>query len=99
MKGGKDMKKIYKYYFDDKTYKLKLNNVDKFIISNDTLEFNGNQFYENIFKEYSEDDDIVIENEMTEEEMKSNKFAQPILDMIKEMIDAIVKKISEEKAQ
>lgn len=97
MKGGKDMKKIYKYYFDDNSYKLKLDGVDKFIILKETLEFNGNQFYENIFKDYSED--FEIENEMTEEDMKADKFAQPILDMIKEMKDAIVKKISEEKAQ
>ena len=99
MKGGKDMKKIYKYYFDDKSYKLKLEDVDKFIILKETLEFNGNQFYENIFKDYSEDYEIVIKNEMTEDDMKSDKFAQPILDMIKEMIYTIVKKISEEKAQ
>lgn len=93
------MKKMFKYSFDDSSYKLKFNNEEKFVINKDTLEFNGNQFYENIFKEYTDGDEIEIENEMTIEEMKSDKFAQPILDIINEMIDSIIKKISEEKAQ
>lgn len=93
------MKRIFKYCFDNSSYKLKLNDEDKFVINKFTLEFNGNQFYENIFKEYSDGDELEIKNEMTDEEMQSDKFAQPILDTINEIKDSIIKRLSEEKNQ
>ena len=49
MKGGKDMKKIYKFYFNEQSYILKENEEDRFVIPRDTLEFNGNEFYQNLF--------------------------------------------------
>lgn len=93
------MKKIYKFYFNDKSYNLKENEEDKFIIQMDTLEFNGNQFYQNLFKEYSIEDEIEIENIMKNEEMEKDKFAKYILEMLKTMVKEISKKIDEEKAQ
>ena len=99
MKGGKDMKKIYKFYFNDKSYNLKENEEDKFIIPMDTLDFNGNKFYENLFKEYSIGDEIEIENIMKDEELEKDKFAKYILEMLKTMVNEILKKIDEEKAQ
>lgn len=99
MKGGKDMKKIYKFYFNEQRYALKENEEDKFIIPKDTLEFNGNQFYQNIFKEYLLEDEIEIENIMSDEDMEKDKFAKYIFNMIQTMINDIMKKISEEKPQ
>ena len=95
------MKKIFEFYFDEQTYILKENKKEgsKFIISKDTLEFNGNQFYQNIFKDYSYEDEIEIKNKMKDEDMEKDKFARYILDMLKEMISNIEKKIDEEKAK
>ncbi len=93
------MKKIYKFYFNEQRYALKENEEDKFIIPKDTLEFNGNQFYQNIFKEYLLEDEIEIENIMSDEDMEKDKFAKYIFNMIQTMINDIMKKISEEKPQ
>lgn len=93
------MKKIYKFYFNEQSYILKENEEDRFVIPMDTLEFNGNEFYQNLFKEYSFEDKIEIENMMNEKEIEKDKFAKYILEMLQTMIDDIIKKINEEKAQ
>ena len=93
------MKKIYKFYFNEQSYILKENEEDRFVIPRDTLEFNGNEFYQNLFKEYSFEDKIEIENMMNEKEIEKDKFAKYILEMLQTMIDDIIKKITEEKAQ
>ena len=90
------MKKIYKFYFNEQSYILKENEEDRFVIP---LEFNGNEFYQNLFKEYSFEDKIEIENMMNEKEIEKDKFAKYILEMLQTMIDDIIKKINEEKAQ
>ena len=64
------MKKIYKFYFNEQSYILKENEEDRFVIPRDTLEFNGNEFYQNLFKEYSFEDKIEIENMMNEKEIE-----------------------------
>ena len=93
------MKKIYKFYFNEQSYILKENEEDRFVIPRDTLEFNGNEFYQNLFKEYSFEDKIEIDNMMNEKEIEKDKFAKYILEMLQTMIDDIIKKINEEKAQ
>ena len=93
------MKKIYKFYFNEQSYILKENEEDRFVIPRDTLEFNGNEFYQNLFKEYSFEDKIEIENMMNEKEIEKDKFAKYILEMLQTMIDDIIKKINEQKAQ
>ena len=93
------MKKIYKFYFNEQSYILKENEEDRFVIPRDTLEFNGNEFYQNLFKEYSFEDKIEIENMMNEKEIEKDKFAKYILEMLQTMIDDIIKKINEENAQ
>ena len=93
------MKKIYKFYFNEQSYILKENEEDRFVIPRDTLEFNGNEFYQNLFKEYSFEDKIEIENMMNEKEIEKDKFAKYILEMLQTMIDDIIKKTNEEKAQ
>ena len=93
------MKKIYKFYFNEQSYILKENEEDRFVIPRDTLEFNGNEFYQNLFKEYSFEDKIEIENMMNEKEIEKDKFAKYILEMLQTMIDDIIKKIDGEKAQ
>ena len=93
------MKKIYKFYFNEQSYILKENEEDRFVIPRDTLEFNGNEFYQNLFKEYSFEDKIEIENMMNEKEIEKDKFAKYILEMLQTMIDDIIKKINAEKAQ
>lgn len=97
MKGGKDMKKTYKFYFTDQVYALKESEQDVFTIPKDTLEFDGNVFYHKIFKEFSLEQVIEVKNQMSEEEMNSDKFASYIFEMLKEMISDIVTKIEEEK--
>ena len=54
---------------------------------------------ENLIKEYSFEDKIEIENMMNEKEIEKDKFAKYILEMLQTMIDDIIKKINEEKAQ
>ncbi len=93
------MKRIYKFCFNEQSYILKENEEDRFVIPRDTLEFNGNEFYQNLFKEYSFEDKIEIENMMNEKEVEKDKFAKYILEMLQTMIDDIIKKINEEKAQ
>lgn len=93
------MKKIYKFYFNEQSYILKENEEDRFVIPRDTLEFNGNEFYQNLFKEYSFEDKIEIENMMNEKEIEKDKFAKYILEMLQTMINDIIKKINDEKAQ
>ena len=93
------MKKIYKFYFNEQSYILKENEEDRFVIPRDTLEFNGTEFYQNLLKEYSFEDKIEIENMMNEKEIEKDKFAKYILEMLQTMIDDIIKKINEEKAQ
>ena len=90
------MKKIYKFYFNEQSYILKENEEERFVIPRDTLEFNGNEFYQNLFKEYSFEDKIEIENMMNEKEIEKDKFAKYILEMLQTMIDDIIKKINEE---
>lgn len=84
------MKKIYKFYFNEQSYILKENEEDRFVIPRDTLEFNGNEFYQNLFKEYSFEDKIEIENMMNEKEIEKDKFAKYILEMLQTMIDDII---------
>ena len=93
------MKKIYKFYFNEQSYILKENEEDRFVIPRDTLEFNGNEFYQNLFKEYLFEEKIEIENMMNEKEIEKDKFDKYILEMLQTMIDDIIKKINEEKAQ
>ena len=45
------------------------------------------------------EDKIEIENMMNEKEIEKDKFAKYILEMLQTMIDDIIKKINEEKAQ
>ena len=45
------------------------------------------------------EDKIEIENMMNEKEIEKDKFAKYILEMLQTMIDDIIKKIDEEKAQ
>lgn len=86
------MKKIYNFSFDAEGYKIKLDDVEKLNIPRDSLVFDGDELYRNIFKDFA-GEEIEIENKMSDEEMKSDIFAQPILDIIKEIIESVIDKI------
>ena len=89
------MQKIYKFYSDNSGYTLKENDENMFFIPRETLEFNGNDFYKTVFKEYKNNDDIQVENMMSEEEQKEDKFGMYIFSMIETMIAEIIQKINE----
>lgn len=89
------MKKIYNFSFDEKSYKIKIEGNEILTIPRDSLEFDGEELYNNIFKDFS-GEEIEINNEMSKEKMKSDIFAEPILDIIKEIIKSVIEKIKVE---
>lgn len=89
------MEKVYKFYFNEKSYNLKEDEKDIFCIPRDTLEFNGNEFYQNIYKDFVIGDNIKFVNNMEENDMKSDLFAKYIFEMLQTMIKDIEKKIEE----
>ena len=95
MKGGKDMEKVYRFYFNEKSYNLKEDEKDIFCIPADTLEFNGNEFYQNIYKDFVIGDNIKIVNNMEENDMKKDHFAQYIFEMLQTMTNEIEKRLKE----
>ena len=94
MKGGKDMKKTYKFECDENSYIINYKNAEVFRINKDNLKVDGTKFYETFFKEYSVED--IIEVKKGKSIKSSDKLANPIYDTIDELIKDIIDKIKKE---
>ena len=93
MKGGRDMRKIFKYIIDD----------DKYIITNESgktmlniqknnLILNGNDFYDALFKDYIKGDEIEI---IKEDKDVEDKLYHAIYNVLINLINNIKSKIDE----
>lgn len=93
MKGGRDMRKIFKYIIDD----------DKYIITNESgktmlniqknnLILNGNDFYDALFKDYIKGDEIEI---IKEDKDIEDKLYHAIYNVLINLINNIKSKIDE----
>ena len=77
MKGGKDMKKIFKYKIDNDNFIINAENGKNVLkISKNNLVLNGNDFYEGLFKNYKKGDkiEVIKENEDIEEKLYHSVF-------------------------
>ena len=95
MKGGRDMKKIYKFEEQKEKYVI-MDDKDKvFIINKDNLKIDGNKFYEAFFDNYSIGD--VIELQKGKSVNDEDKLSIATYDTLNQLINDIVRKIEEQK--
>ena len=95
MKGGRDMKKIYKFEEQKEKYVI-MDDKDKvFIINKDNLKIDGNKFYEAFFYNYSIGD--AIELQKGESVNNEDKLSIATYDTLNQLINDIVRKIEEQK--
>lgn len=95
MKGGRDMKKIYKFEEQKEKYVI-MDDKDKvFIINKDNLKIDGNKFYEAFFDNYSIGD--AIELQKGESVNNEDKLSIATYDTLNQLINDIVRKIEEQK--
>lgn len=94
MKGGKDMKKIYKLDVNKEEY-IVLDGEEKvFSIPKDTLCFDGEKFYEAFFKKNDTKIDIRLKKAYLEEIEKGDKFINNIYNLLNDMFKEISKEIN-----
>lgn len=95
MKGGKDMKRTYKFEEDDQAYRIYLDEIEKYAINKDNLKIDGTKFYETFFYEYSIGDSIeIIKGETVN---PNNKLSLAVFDTIDKLIQEISQKINEQE--
>ena len=95
MKGGKDMKRTYKFEEDDQAYRIYLDEIEKYAINKDNLKVDGTKFYETFFYEYSIGDSIeIIKGETVN---SNNKLSLAVFDTIDKLIQEISQKINEQE--
>lgn len=97
MKGGKDMKKTYKFEENDEAYLIFLNDVEIYTINKDNLKVDGTKFYETFFKEYAIGD--IIEITKGDSVDSNNKLSIAVYDTMNKLINEISKKIDEQKEE
>lgn len=95
MKGGKDMKKIYKFEEDEVSYKIFLKGEEKYSISKDNLKLDGAKFYDAFFAEYLIGDSIELQQGKSLD--TSQKLSVSIYNTIDELLKEIIKKIDAKK--
>lgn len=95
MKGGRDMKKTYKFEEQKEKYVIKDNKDEIFIINKDNLKIDGNKFYEAFFDNYLIGD--VIEIQKGESVNNEDKLSIATYNTLNQLIDDIIKKIEEQK--
>ena len=87
MKGGRDMKKIFKYTVDNDKYIINDENGKNVLnIPKDNLVLNGNDFYEGLFKDYKKGDEIEI---IKETENIEDKLYHSVFDVLTKLINNI----------
>lgn len=95
MKGGKDMKKIYKFEEQKEKYVILYESNEIFEIYKDTLKIDGNKFYDAFFESYSNGD--IIELEKGSSIIEENKLSNAIYNTVNNLFNEIVQKINEQK--
>ena len=95
MKGGRDMKKIYKFEEQKEKYVIMNDKDEVFIINKDNLKIDGNKFYEAFFDNYSIGD--VIELQKGKSVNDEDKLSIATYDTLNKLINDIIKKIEEQK--
>ena len=95
MKGGRDMKKIYKFEEQKEKYVIMNDKDEVFIINKDNLTIDGNKFYEAIFDNYSIGDVIELQKEKSVND--EDKLSIATYDTLNKLINDIIKKIEEQK--
>ena len=95
MKGGRDMKKIYKFEEEEQKYVIVDDKDEIFIINKDNLKIDGNKFYEVFFDDYSIGD--VIELQKGKSVNDKEKLSIATFNTLNKLINDIVEKIEEQK--
>lgn len=95
MKGGRDMKKTYKFEEQKEKYMIVDDKDEIFIINKDNLKIDGNKFYEAFFDNYSIGD--IIELQKGESVNDEDKLSIATFDTLNKLINDIVEKIEEQK--
>lgn len=95
MKGGRDMKKIYKFEEQKEKYVIINDKDEVFIINKDNLKIDGNKFYEAFFDNYSIGD--VIELQKGKSVNDEDKLSIATYDTLNKLINDIIRKIEEQK--
>lgn len=91
MKGGKDMKRTYKFEEEEDKYSIKNEDNEIFVINKDNLKIDGNKFYEFFFHKHAIDDTINLEVGVSVDD--KNKLSSEIYETLNKLINDIVKKI------
>ena len=94
MKGGRDMKKIYKFEEEKQKYMIMDDKDEIFIINKDNLKIDGNKFYEVFFDDYSIGD--VIELQKGKSVNDKEKLSIATFNTLNKLINDIVEKIEEQ---
>lgn len=95
MKGGRDMKKIYKFEEQKEKYVIMNDKDEVFIINKDNLKIDGNKFYEAFFDNYSIGDVIELQKEKSVND--EDKLSIATYDTLNKLINDIIRKIEEQK--
>lgn len=95
MKGGKDMKKIYKFEENSESYVVFIDEIEVYTINKDNLKVDGTKFYETFFSGYSLGD--IIELKKGDSLDISNKLSNAVYDTMNKLIMEIREKIEEQK--
>ena len=95
MKGGRDMKKIYKFEEEKQKYMIMDDKDEIFIINKDNLKIDGNKFYEVFFDDCSIGD--VIELQKGKSVNDKEKLSIATFNTLNKLINEKNKKIEEQK--
>ena len=95
MKGGRDMKKIYKFEEQKEKYVIMNDKDEVFIINKDNLKIDGNKFYEAFFDNNSIGDVIELQKEKSVND--EDKLSIATYDTLNKLINDIIRKIEEQK--
>lgn len=97
MRGGRDMKKIYKFEESDEAYVILLDKEEVYTINKDNLKVDGTKFYETFFTEYSIGDIIqLIQGDSID---TNNKLSIAVYDTMSKLINEIIEKIDAQKEE
>lgn len=94
MKGGKDMKKIFKFEELKEKYAIMDDKKEIFTINKDNLKIDGNNFYEAFFDNYAIGD--AIELQKGESVDNEDKLSNATYDTLNNVIKDVKKKIEEQ---
>ena len=95
MKGGRDMKKIYKFEEQKEKYVIMNDKDEVFIINKEKLKIDGNKFYEAFFDSYSIGD--IIELQKGKSVNDGDKLSIATYGTLNKLINDIIRKIEEQK--